>query len=249
VLLTVSHLTTAFGSLLAVNDVSLAVEEGEIVGLIGPNGAGTTTLLKTIAGVLPPNRGQIVFKRADITKLRVHQIARLGMARTFQLSRPFGELSVRENVLVGAWLRSRNSAEASALADRALDRVRFAARSSVPAHDLTAAERKRLDLARCLATEPDLLLIDEVIAGSTEGEMHEILETMRQLRAEGLAIVMVEHLVRAVMAVADRVVVMGNGRIVAEGTPAQVRRDPRAIEVYLGPDADEVVAGRGSVQV
>ncbi len=244
-LLTVSSVTTAFGSLIAVSDVSLAVDKGEIMGLIGPNGAGKTTLLNTIAGVLRPNSGQILFKTADVSSLRVHEIARLGMARTFQLSRPFGELSVRENVMVGAWLRARSTTEARAIADRALDRVRFVGRSSVPAHNLTAAERKRLDLARCLATEPDLLLIDEVIAGSTESEMHEILDTLRQLRSEGLAIIMVEHLVRAVMAVADRVVVMGNGQLVTEGTPAEVMRDPRAIEVYLGPDPDDAVHTAG----
>jgi branched-chain amino acid transport system ATP-binding protein len=167
----------------------------------------------------------------------VHRVARLGVARTFQLSKPFGQLSVLDNVLVGAWLHSTNRTEAERTARQALARVAFEHRADTPANDLTAADRKRLDLARALATRPKVLLVDEVIAGLSETEMQDILETLRSLRTEGVAIIMVEHLLRAVLSVADHVIVLGSGKLVTEGSPADVVRDQRAIDLYLGPGA------------
>jgi branched-chain amino acid transport system ATP-binding protein len=233
-LLEARNLTTRFGGLTAVDDVSFSLDPGEVLGLIGPNGAGKTTLFNTIAGFLKPSSGGVVLAGVDLTGMSPHKIAARGLARTFQLSRPFGELTVMENVLVGAWLRARSRHQAREAAEAALERVRFSHRAHVPAHDLTAAERKRLDLARCLATDPAVLLVDEVIAGCNEEEMQQILQTLRDLRGEGVAVVMVEHVLRAVMAVCDRIIVLASGQVAAHGTPEQIRTDPRAIEVYLG---------------
>jgi branched-chain amino acid transport system ATP-binding protein len=235
-LLEAPGVTTRFGGLTAVDDVSFSLEAGEVLGLIGPNGAGKTTLFNTVAGFLRPSGGRVLLNGEDISGMPPHKIAARGIARTFQLSRPFGELTVMENVLVGAWLRTRSREQAHESAEAALERVRFAHRAKVPAHDLTAAERKRLDLARCLATQPSVLLVDEVIAGCNEQEMEQILETLRELRAQGVAIVMVEHVLRAVMAVCDRIMVLAGGRVAARGTPEEIRTDARAIEVYLGTE-------------
>jgi branched-chain amino acid transport system ATP-binding protein len=235
--LEVRNVTTTFGALRAVDDVSLTLEGGRVIGLIGPNGAGKTTLFNTISGAIKPSHGTITLDGVTISGMRAHEVARLGIARTFQLSKPFGQLSVLDNVLVGAWLRSRTRGEARATAIEALERVGFGHRADTPAQDLTAADRKRLDMARCLATKPKVLLVDEVIAGLSEEEMQEILEILRGLRAEGVAIIMVEHLLRAVLSVADHVVVLGSGKLVTEGTPGEIVRDQRAIDLYLGPDA------------
>jgi branched-chain amino acid transport system ATP-binding protein len=233
----VQNVTTTFGALRAVDDVSLELQGGQVIGLIGPNGAGKTTLFNTISGAIRPTHGTITLDGVTISGMPVHRVAGLGVARTFQLSKPFGQLSVLDNVLVGAWLRSRSRAEAQHIAGEALERVGFAHRAETPASDLTAADRKRLDLARCLATRPKVLLVDEVVAGLSEAEMQEILATLRGLRAEGVAIVMVEHLLRAVFSVADHVLVLGSGKLVAEGKPEEIVRDQRAIDLYLGPDA------------
>jgi branched-chain amino acid transport system ATP-binding protein len=239
VLLEVDQLTTRFGSLIAVDHVSFSLDRGQILGLIGPNGAGKTTLFNTVAGFIRPSAGSVNFQGTNITSMAPHAIARRGLARTFQLSRPFGELSVMDNVLVGAWLKSPNRRAAHATAERALERVNFTHRAHVRAQDLTVAERKRLDLARCLATEPVLLLVDEVIAGCTDLEMDEILKTLGELSAHGLSVIMVEHVLRAVMAVCNRILVLASGAVVVEGTPAEVRSHPRAIEVYLGAEVED----------
>ena len=238
-LLEAHGLTKRFGGLTAVDDVSFSLNRGEILGLIGPNGAGKTTLFNTIAGFLRPSSGRVVLNGDDIGGMPPHKVAARGVARTFQLSRPFGELTVMENVLVGAFLRSSSRTEAREAAEVALERVLFSHRSDVPAHDLTAAERKRLDLARCMATNPSVLLVDEVIAGCNEEEMQQILETLRVLRGQGVAVVMVEHVLRAVMAVCDRIMVLSGGQVAARGTPEQIRTDARAIEVYLGSREEE----------
>jgi branched-chain amino acid transport system ATP-binding protein len=236
--LQVQNITTTFGALRAVDDVSLELHGGQIFGLIGPNGAGKTTLFNTISGAIRPAHGTITLDGVTISSMPVHRVARLGIARTYQLSKPFGQLSVLDNVLVGAWLRSRRRTEAQHIANEALERVGFAHRAETPANDLTAADRKRLDLARCLATRPKVLLVDEVVAGLSETEMQEILELLRGLRAEGVAIIMVEHLLRAVFSVADHVLVLGSGKLIAEGRPQEIVHDQRAIDLYLGPDAD-----------
>jgi branched-chain amino acid transport system ATP-binding protein len=235
-LLEVEHLTMRFGGLVAVNDVSFALDRGQILGLVGPNGAGKSTLFNSIAGFHRPQAGAVRLEGRPIRGKSPHQVAKCGLARTFQLARPFGELSVLENVLVGAFMHARSRRHASTLAVEALERVSFMHRSHVPAQDLTATERKRLDLARCLATSPKVLLVDEVIAGCSDEEMDQILDTLRNLKADGVAIIMVEHVLRAVMAVCDRILVLASGAVIVEGTADEVRRDPRAIEVYLGAD-------------
>jgi branched-chain amino acid transport system ATP-binding protein len=243
-LLEVEHLTMRFGALIAVNDVSFQLDRGQILGLVGPNGAGKSTLFNSIAGFHRPQSGTVRLDERSIEGKSPYQVARCGLARTFQLARPFGELSVLENVLVGAFMHAHSRRQASVAAVEALERVSFMHRSHVPAQDLTAAERKRLDLARCLATSPKVLLVDEVIAGCSDEEMDQILDTLRNLKADGVAIIMVEHVLRAVMAVCDRILVLASGAVIVEGTAEQVRRDPRAIEVYLGADvaADASVA-------
>jgi branched-chain amino acid transport system ATP-binding protein len=235
-LLEVEHLTMRFGGLIAVNDVSFQVDRGQILGLVGPNGAGKSTLFNSIAGFCRPQSGTVRLEDRSIGGRSPHDVARCGLARTFQMARPFGELSVLENVLVGAYMHARSRRQATASAIEALERASFMHRAHAPAQDLTATERKRLDLARCLATSPKVLLVDEVIAGCSDEEMDQILATLRNLKADGVAIVMVEHVLRAVMAVCDRILVLANGAVIVEGTAQEVRSDPRAIEVYLGAD-------------
>jgi branched-chain amino acid transport system ATP-binding protein len=236
-MLKVERISKRFGGLAACTDVSFSVAQSEIVGLIGPNGAGKTTLFNVITGYHKPNAGCVAFCGRDITALSPHAVARLGIARTFQLSRPFGELSVLDNVIVGALAHHPRRSAAIAVARESLELVRFSHRAGVPAYDLTATERKRLDLARALALQPKLLFLDEVVAGSNEREMAEILDLVLALKRQGLGIVMVEHVLPAVMSVSDRVVVLDAGKVIAEGPPAAIRKDSRAIEVYFGTQA------------
>ena len=222
---------------MAVNGVELAVQDGEILGLIGPNGAGKTTLFNMIAGALRPSAGRIRFAGADITRLGAHQRCKCGIARTFQLVRPFPDLTVLANVAVGrvygrdaVWNRRR--AEAGAL--ESLQRVGLADRAQVEAKHLTLVDRKRLELARALATHPVLLLLDELLAGLNPTEVLQAMDLIRNLRASGITILMVEHVVQAIFDLSDRVVVMSAGERIAAGTPAEVAADPRVIDAYLG---------------
>ena len=236
-LLTVDQVSKDFGGLRAVNRVSFAVRAGEIVGLIGPNGAGKTTLFNMIAGAYRPSAGRVLLRGEDITRLDAHQRCKRGIARSFQLVRPFPDLTVLENVAVGRVygrdvVRSRRRAEADAL--ELLERVGLGGREQIQAKYLTLVNRKRLELARALATRPELLLLDELLAGLNPTEVLEAMALLRQLRDSGITMIMVEHVVKAIFGISDRVVVMSAGERIAEGTPSEVGRDKRVIDAYLG---------------
>jgi branched-chain amino acid transport system ATP-binding protein len=238
-LLEVEGITVRFGGLTALADVALTVEPGEITAVIGPNGAGKTTLFAAISGFLRPQAGRIRFAGRDVTGLPPERLCALGLVRTFQVTRPFAGLTVRENIAVAAHLRHRSRAAALALAGRVAERVHLADRLERPAAELTLAGRKRLELARALATEPRLLLLDEVLAGLNPAEIAEMEPVIRGLRADGITVLLIEHVMQAVMRLSDRVWVLVGGRIVASGPPAAVVRDPAVIEAYLGPGAAE----------
>jgi branched-chain amino acid transport system ATP-binding protein len=236
-LLELDTVSKEFGGLRAVHRVSLAVREGEILGLIGPNGAGKTTLFNMIAGVYRPSSGRVLLRGEDITRLGAHQRCKRGIARSFQQVRPFPDLTVLANVAVGrvygrdsVWNRGRAEADALAL----LERVGLAGHAQEHAKHLTLVNRKRLELARALATRPSLLLLDELLAGLNPTEVLEAMDLIRALRDTGITIVMVEHVVKAIFGISDRVVVMNAGERIAEGTPAAVVRDQRVIDAYLG---------------
>ena len=243
-LLAVSNLNRRFGGLLAVNGVSIAAEAGRITGLIGPNGAGKTTLFALISGFVAPNEGEIRYAGSGITNLPTHERARLGIARTFQIVQPFAGLTVRENIVVGAHLRHRARADASAAADAVGREVGLGGMLDRQADTLTVAGRKRLELARALATEPKLLLLDEVLAGLNPTEIREIVPVIRKLCDRGITIVMIEHVMQAVMSLSEHIFVLAEGRIIAEGAPAAVAADRGVIEAYLGHGAAKKLGAR-----
>lgn len=234
-LLEVRNLTMRFGSLAAVSDVSFTVEPGTIVGLIGPNGAGKTTLFNCVAGLYRPSAGSVLFDGKDVTGVRPHVAARLGLARTFQVVRPLEEMTVLENVQVGSYLRHPRPADSLAAAERLLARCYLDDARDRLAGDLTMGGKKRLEVARALATEPRLLLLDESVAGLTSTEVHEMVAVIRSLRDEGITILMVEHIMEALMPIADKVVVLSGGVKIAEDVPDAVIADERVIAAYLGP--------------
>lgn len=236
-LLQLERVAKSFKGLMAVNFVSVDVLEGEILGLIGPNGAGKTTLFNLITGFYPPSQGQIIFNGKDITTTAPHERCWMGIARTFQLVRPFPELTVLENVSIGrVYGRDsiRNKFQAELEADEILEKVGLAGRASEKAHSLTLVNRKRLELARALATKPKLLLLDELLAGLNPSEVLASMELIQSIRNMGITIIMVEHLVKAVFGIADRIVVLTAGDKIAEGTPEMIARDVQVIDAYLG---------------
>src|ERR1700737_1267978 len=244
-LLRLERVSRSFGGLMAVRTVDLAVERGEILGLIGPNGAGKTTLFNLITGVYRPTAGSVFLDDVDITRMSPPKRCRLGIARTFQLVRPFPNLSVVENVAIGRIYgreaaRSRRQAEAEA--GVVLELVGLHDRQQVLARHLTLVDRKRLELARALAARPTLLLLDEVLAGLNPSEVLSALSLIGRIRAAGTTVVLVEHLVKAVFGISDRVVVLSAGEKIAEGAPATVAADSHVIDAYLGTD-DELEAG------
>ena len=235
-LLEVAAVEKRFGGLQALAGVSLAVAAGEVVGLIGPNGAGKTTLFQLISGFLAPDAGTIRFDGASTTGLRPHSLCRRGLTRTFQLVKPFHGLTVLENVRVGALARTPTFGAATARAREVLELVGLAPRADLPARALTLAERKRLELARALATGPRLLLLDEVMAGLNRAETAQVVDLCRRVNRGGLAILLIEHVMRAVMTLSHRIVVLSQGRVIASGAPAAVAADRAVIEAYLGED-------------
>jgi branched-chain amino acid transport system ATP-binding protein len=233
-MLQVTGLTKIFGGLRAVDNASLQVDEGRIVALIGPNGAGKTTLFACIAGFLPLNAGRVTFLGRDITGLPVHEIARAGMVRTFQITQPFAKLTVHENIAVGAYQKFSNRAQAWAHAQAIAEQVGMAHMLAQPASELTVAGRKRLELARALATSPRLLLLDEVMAGLNPSEILEIIAIIRQIRDSGVTVLLIEHVMHAVMSLSDHIHVLSYGKIIAEGSPQQVVSNQAVVEAYLG---------------
>lgn len=236
-LLDISGVTKRFRGLTAVDAVSLTVDEGQIFAIIGPNGAGKTTLFNLIAGAIKPDAGTITFAGERIDGLTPDRICRAGLGRTFQIVRPFPALSVIENVTIGAMLHAPDIAAAKRFGDALLERLDLADKRMVKAHALTLPDRKRLELARALATRPRLLLLDEVMAGLRPTEVDRIVATLRAINREGVTIVLIEHVMRAVMALAERIHVLHHGATIAEGTPEAVTRHPKVLESYLGAEA------------
>jgi branched-chain amino acid transport system ATP-binding protein len=238
-LLRLDNVTRRFGGLVAVDQVSLEVAERRIHGIIGPNGAGKTTLFNLIAGSFPPSEGRISFGGGDITSLSPEQRCARGIARTFQVPRPFTGLSVLENVAVGALGHSRTVAEARQHAAETIEFLEIADHGDKLAGALTIGLRKRLEVARALATKPRLLLLDEVMGGLHGGEVDRMIETIRRIAATGVTVVMIEHVMPAIMSLAEIVTVLDQGRIIASAAPEAIVRDPKVIAAYLG---DEVAA-------
>ena len=242
-LLVVERVTHRFGGLLAVNAASLAAPEGHITALIGPNGAGKTTLFSIISGFLTPREGSVLYAGEDITGEPPHKLARRGIARTFQIVQPFAGLSVRDNILVGAHLHHRARHGALSIAEQVGHDVGLGDMLDRAADTLTVAGRKRLELARALATEPKLLLLDEVLAGLNPSEIRDIVPIIRNFCRRGITIMMIEHVMQAVMSLAELVFVLAEGRVIAEGSPAQVAANPAVVEAYLGHGAAAKLGG------
>ena len=233
-LLAVRGVSRSFGGLKAVSDISLDVPEGSLSALIGPNGAGKTTLFALVSGFLKPDGGSVHFQGEDITGREPYRNAMLGMTRTFQIVQPFAQQTVRQNIAVGAHLRTASRRAALAQAEEVAGRVGLAAQLDKAASDLTVAGRKRLELARALATRPRLLLLDEVLAGLNPAEIADMIPVVRGIAGSGITVLMIEHVMQAVMNLAQQVWVLAQGQLIAQGTPAQVTRDERVIEAYLG---------------
>lgn len=236
-------LSKSFGGLLAVDKASLTVEAGSITGLIGPNGAGKTTMFSMISGFEAPTSGEVVLEGEDITALDAHVRARRGIARTFQIVQPFAGLSVRENIAVGAHLHHPRRAAALEKAEAVARLVGLDGLIDRPASTLTVSGRKRLELARALAIEPRLLLLDEVLAGLNPSEIRDMIPVVRAIRDSGVTILMVEHVMQAIMSLCDHVFVLAQGRMIAEGKPAGLASDPVVVEAYLGHGAAKRLGG------
>ena len=233
-LLAIAGLSRSFGGLKAVQNVSLSVREGSLTALIGPNGAGKTTLFALMSGFLKPDSGTVHFAGQDITGREPHRNALLGMTRTFQIVKPFAAQTVRENIAVGVHLHERSRSKALHRAEQVAQQVGLAAQLDKPASDLTVAGRKRLELARALATRPRLLLLDEVLAGLNPQEIAEMMPVVRGIADSGVTVLMIEHVMQAVMHLAEHVWVLAQGQLIAEGDPSTVTSDDKVVEAYLG---------------
>jgi branched-chain amino acid transport system ATP-binding protein len=233
-ILAVERVSKAFGGLLAVSDVSFQVAPGEIIGLIGPNGAGKTTLFNVISGYYAPTKGKVTFRGSDVSGKPPYALAARGIGRTFQVVKPFQGLTVLENVVVAALLRHPRRADAEAHAWRVLELTGLAERAGEAASALTLAGRKRLEISKALALEPSFLLLDEVVAGLNPTEVDRTIELILELRRRGMTILIVEHIMRVIMRISDRLVVLNFGEKIAEGPPAAVAANPAVIQAYLG---------------
>jgi branched-chain amino acid transport system ATP-binding protein len=235
-LLTLERVTKRFGGLTAVREVSLEVRAGDLLGIIGPNGAGKTTLFHLISGYYAPDEGRVIFDGRDITGQPAHTISRLGLTRTFQIVKPFGNLSVLDNVMIGALTRRASTREARVDAERVIDLCGLGPHATARARALPLALRKRLEVARALATQPRLLLLDEVMAGLNPTELAAMVDLVRRLHGEGLTLIVIEHVMAAMMRLAQRIVMLHHGEKIAEGTPREITSDRRVIDAYLGEE-------------
>ncbi len=233
-LLDVQSVSKAFGGLQALSSVSFTVGAGEIVGIIGPNGAGKTTLFNVVTGVYAPDRGRVVFQGEDITGAAPHRVCKLGAARTFQVSKPFAALTVLQTVRIGALNRIPDMAGATRKALEVLELMGLAAKRDEPGRALTVMERKRLEMARALATQPSLLLLDEVAAGLRPNEIQDMIALVRGIAAGGVSVLIIEHVLEAVLRLSGRIVVLNHGEVIAQGRPDELVNDPRVIDAYLG---------------
>jgi branched-chain amino acid transport system ATP-binding protein len=235
-LLEIEHVSKQFGGLRALDDVSFTVREGTIHGLIGPNGAGKTTLFNVVAGAFPPSSGRVTYRGEDITGVPAHRMAGMGIGRTFQIMKPFASMSVLENVRIATYGRAGSTDEATAEAERVVGMVGLERWRDRPAGELPTAGRKRLELARALGLSPQLLLLDEVLAGLVPSERRPVIDLLKDIRTTGVTMLLVEHVMQAVMALSDEIVVLHHGQLLAQGSPREVIDDPRVVEAYLGEE-------------
>jgi branched-chain amino acid transport system ATP-binding protein len=233
-LLEVKKVSRFFGGLAAVKDVSFGILPGEILGLIGPNGAGKTTLFNVVNGFYPPTRGDVLFKGEKISGLKPHQICRRGVARTFQVVKPLQRMSVHDNVVASAFLRAKDRREAEDIAHETLVFTGLEGDQDVISKGLPLGKRKRLEIARALATRPELLLLDESFAGLNPAELDESIQIIRKIKAKGITIMIIEHHMKVIMSISDRIVVLNYGEKIAEGAPQEIGKNPQVIEAYLG---------------
>jgi branched-chain amino acid transport system ATP-binding protein len=233
-LLEAKEITRTFGGLAAIREVSFGIEPGEIVGLIGPNGAGKTTLFNVVTGFLPPTRGEVIFAGERISGLLPDRVCHRGIGRSFQVVKPFGNMTTLKNTMVGTFLRQAHQGRARRDAEEILEFLGLTHRQDVLARNLTISERKRLELARALGTRPKLLLLDEVMAGLNPVEVAEMLGLLREIRARGTTLFVIEHIMAAIMAISDRILVLHHGSLIAQGPPRQVADDQAVIDAYLG---------------
>ena len=236
ILLSLQGVSKRFGGLQALTNVTFDLPQGQILGLIGPNGAGKTTLFNAINGVFPPEEGRIIFRDKDITRAKPYDHAKMGMARTHQIVQPLNDLSVRENVMVGACFghEHQDLGNAAQIADEVLGFVGLAPKADQLAGSLNVAQKKRLEMARALAARPYLLLLDEVLAGLNPSEIDSMVQTVLKIREQGVTIIMIEHVMKAVMNVSDRILVLDYGQQIAEGSPEEISKNEKVIEAYLG---------------
>lgn len=242
-ILEIKNLNKKFGGLTVTKELTMSVKEGQIYGVIGPNGAGKSTLFNQISGYIKPDSGSIVFDGKEISGKKPHDLCKDGIGRTFQIVKPFGSKSVLYNVAVGAFARTNSRKEALEIAERVVEQVGLGSKKDVLGKNLTIVDRKRLEIAKALATQPKLLLLDEVLAGLTPSEVDEAIELVRSIRDSGVTIVMIEHVMRAVMALCEEVLVISYGEEIASGTPEEVTQNKDVISAYLGDDDDDHVEG------
>jgi branched-chain amino acid transport system ATP-binding protein len=233
-LLEIEEVSKRFGGLAALTDVSYSVNKGEILGLIGPNGAGKTTLFNVVNGFYPPTKGEVLFKGQKISHLKPHQICKLGIGRTFQVVRPLRRMTVLDNVIASAFLRAKGKKEAEEITIETLRFTGLYEDRNVLSKGLPLGKRKKLEITRALATKPEMLLLDESFAGLNPSEQNELIDIIREIRAKGITIMVIEHHMKVIMSLSDRIVVLNYGEKIAEGTPKEIGNNPLVIEAYLG---------------